>query len=29
MTTVPAFANCHSHVFHRALRGRVTAADSS
>jgi formiminoglutamate deiminase len=28
MTTVPAFANCHSHVFHRALRGRVTGADS-
>lgn len=22
MTTWPAFANCHSHVFHRALRGR-------
>jgi formiminoglutamate deiminase len=28
MTTVPAFANCHSHVFHRALRGRVTGADT-
>jgi len=28
VTTVPAFANCHSHVFHRALRGRVTGADS-
>jgi formiminoglutamate deiminase len=28
MTTVPAFANCHSHAFHRALRGRVTGADS-
>ena len=28
MTTVPAFANCHSHVFHRALRGRVRGADS-
>lgn len=28
MTTVPGFANCHSHVFHRALRGRVTGADS-
>ncbi|KAA1395501.1 formimidoylglutamate deiminase [Aeromicrobium ginsengisoli] len=28
MTTVPAFANCHSHVFHRALRGRITGADS-
>lgn len=28
MTTVPAFANAHSHVFHRALRGRVTGADS-
>lgn len=25
---VPAFANCHSHVFHRALRGRVTGAGS-
>ncbi len=26
---LPAFANCHSHVFHRALRGRVTGdADS-
>lgn len=22
MTSVPAFANCHSHAFHRALRGR-------
>lgn len=29
MTKVPAFANCHSHVFHRALRGRVTGADTS
>lgn len=28
MRTVPAFANCHSHVFHRALRGRVTGANS-
>lgn len=28
MTTVPAFASCHSHAFHRALRGRVTGADS-
>lgn len=28
MTTVPAFANCHSHVFHRALRGRIAGADS-
>ncbi len=28
MTSVPAFANCHSHVFHRALRGRVTGADN-
>ncbi|MET1038890.1 MAG: formimidoylglutamate deiminase [Aeromicrobium sp.] len=28
MSTVPGFANCHSHVFHRALRGRVTGADS-
>jgi formiminoglutamate deiminase len=26
--TVPGLANCHSHVFHRALRGRVTGADS-
>jgi formiminoglutamate deiminase len=26
--TVPAFADCHSHTFHRALRGRVTGADS-
>ena len=26
--TLPAFANCHSHAFHRALRGRVTGADS-
>ncbi len=25
MSTVPAFANCHSHVFHRALRGRSKA----
>lgn len=25
---IPAFANCHSHVFHRALRGRVEGADS-
>jgi len=25
MITLPAFANCHSHAFHRALRGRVTA----
>jgi len=23
MTTCPAFANCHSHAFHRALRGRA------
>ncbi len=23
MTTYPAFANCHSHAFHRALRGRA------
>lgn len=22
MTIIPAFANCHSHAFHRALRGR-------
>jgi formiminoglutamate deiminase len=28
VTIVPAFANCHSHVFHRALRGRVTGADT-
>lgn len=28
MTVVPAFANCHSHVFHRALRGRVVGAES-
>ena len=28
MTNVPAFANCHSHAFHRALRGRVTGADT-
>jgi formiminoglutamate deiminase len=28
VTSVPAFANCHSHVFHRALRGRITGADS-
>ncbi|MCW2790741.1 MAG: formimidoylglutamate deiminase [Aeromicrobium sp.] len=28
MTAVPAFASCHSHVFHRALRGRVTGAGS-
>lgn len=28
MRTVPGFASCHSHVFHRALRGRVTGADS-
>ncbi len=28
MITVPAFANCHSHAFHRALRGRITGADS-
>ncbi len=28
MTTVPGFANCHSHAFHRALRGRVSGADS-
>ncbi len=28
MTTYPAFANCHSHAFHRALRGRsVGGAD--
>lgn len=28
MITLPAFANCHSHAFHRALRGRVAGADS-
>lgn len=28
MITLPAFANCHSHAFHRALRGRVSGADS-
>jgi len=28
MTEVPAFANCHSHVFHRALRGRDEGAGS-
>ncbi len=28
MTSVPAFANCHSHAFHRALRGRVTGAET-
>jgi len=28
MTVVRAFANAHSHAFHRALRGRVTGADS-
>jgi formiminoglutamate deiminase len=27
VTAVPAFANCHNHVFHRALRGRVTGAN--
>ncbi|WP_456696150.1 formimidoylglutamate deiminase [Aeromicrobium sp. P5_D10] len=25
---VSAFANCHSHVFHRALRGRVAGAET-
>jgi formiminoglutamate deiminase len=24
--TIPGFANCHSHAFHRALRGRTQAA---
>lgn len=24
---IPGFANCHSHAFHRALRGRTQAAD--
>lgn len=28
MITAPAFANCHSHAFHRALRGRIIGADS-
>lgn len=28
MTSIRAFANAHSHAFHRALRGRVTGADS-
>ena len=28
MRSVPTFANCHSHIFHRALRGRVAGADS-
>ena len=28
MTSVPGFANCHSHAFHRALRGRVPATGS-
>ncbi|WP_254052178.1 formimidoylglutamate deiminase [Aeromicrobium sp. A1-2] len=28
MRSVPAFANCHSHVFHRALRGRRSDADT-
>ena len=28
MTTVPGFANCHSHAFHRALRGRADATGS-
>lgn len=29
MTTarIPAFANCHSHAFHRALRGRAVGGD--
>ena len=27
MIRLPAFANCHSHTFHRALRGRMTGAD--
>ena len=25
--TYPAFANCHSHAFHRALRGRAGGSD--
>jgi formiminoglutamate deiminase len=28
VTSVAGLANCHSHVFHRALRGQVTGADS-
>ena len=28
MIRLPAFANCHSHAFHRALRGRVADANS-
>ena len=27
--TIPGFANCHSHAFHRALRGRTQAVSSS
>lgn len=28
MRAVPALANCHSHVFHRALRGREVGGDT-
>lgn len=28
MTTFPGLANCHSHVFHRALRGREVGGDT-
>jgi formiminoglutamate deiminase len=28
VTTIPAHANCHSHVFHRALRGRELGGDT-
>lgn len=28
MIEVPAFANCHSHAFHRALRGREVGGDT-
>lgn len=28
MTRVPGFANCHSHVFHRALRGREAGGET-
>ncbi|HEY0888797.1 MAG TPA: formimidoylglutamate deiminase [Nocardioides sp.] len=28
MIEIPAFANCHSHAFHRALRGREAGGDT-
>jgi formiminoglutamate deiminase len=28
MASYPAFANCHSHAFHRALRGRVAGGNT-